>query len=314
MAIIVFCYRIKTAIIIFQCPAETESLESIDIFKDQIPEGVGLHSLRLLKERKGKLTVHRKEVNYLVKESGRTKEPQAFQEIELNEVVLSVGIHHPRKQNKVQEFLLLGSQCLTELRDKIFCPADGMILGDQSDNPDQISQLAAKEQFKSGFFFIEGVFYNDRRDPLSRDNSKVIIDWAKDPQRRKCPELGLFTSKRMEDVVFEDLKIKLGYPYLYCHQGNCEHLMIFTDLRLLDVDDEPNANEYPLQVFKHRGKRLRCRVCDVYTARWVTVNDELACEDPCFFCATCFKGLHYTPTGEKICDFQAYLVVADYDW
>jgi len=32
-----------------------------------------------------------------LQESGRTKEPQAFQEIELNEVVLSVGIHHPRK-------------------------------------------------------------------------------------------------------------------------------------------------------------------------------------------------------------------------
>ena len=60
---------------------------------------------------------------------------------------------------------------------------------------------------------------------------RVIIDWAKDPQRRKCPGLGLFTSKRMEDVVFEDLKVKLGYPYLYCHQGNCEHLLIFTDLR-----------------------------------------------------------------------------------
>ena len=39
--------------------------------------------------------------------------------------------------------------------------------------------------------------------------------------------------------------------------------------RLLDVDDERNANEYPLQVFKHRGKRLRCRVCDVYTARYL---------------------------------------------
>ena len=37
--------------------------------------------------------------------------------------------------------------------------------------------------------------------------------------------------------------------------------------RLLDVDDEPNQNEYPLQVFKHRGKRIRCRVCDVYTAK-----------------------------------------------
>lgn len=270
--------------------------------------------MRLLKERKGKLTPHRKEVNYLIKETGPTKEPQAFQEIRTNEVVLSVGIHHPRKQNKVQEFLVLGSECLTELRDKIFCTADGMILGDHSDNPDQMSQSTAKEECKSGFFFIEGVFYNDRRDPLSRDYSRVIIDWAKDPQRRKCPGLGLFTSKRMEDVVFEDLKIKLGYPYLYCHQGNCEHVMIFTDLRLLDVDDEPNENEYPLQVFKHRGKRLRCRVCDVYTARWVTVNDTLACEDPCFFCATCFKGLHYTPNGEKICDFQAYPVVGDFDW
>lgn len=137
------------------------------------------------------------------------------------------------------------TKCLTELRDKIFCTADGMILGDHSDNPDQLSQSTAKvciidvicslfttappppwntntslpepegfnfflwqqgecalthgwEQsflvqsdrfvsslvdvliilfysqdiFKSGFFFIEGVFYNDKRDPLSRDYSK----------------------------------------------------------------------------------------------------------------------------------------------
>lgn len=37
---------IQLTMIIFQCPAETESLESLDIFKDQIPEGVQLHSLR----------------------------------------------------------------------------------------------------------------------------------------------------------------------------------------------------------------------------------------------------------------------------
>ena len=28
--------------------------------------------------------------------------------------------------------------------------------------------------FKSGFFFIEGVFYNDKRDPLSKDYSKLV--------------------------------------------------------------------------------------------------------------------------------------------
>lgn len=48
--------------------------------------------------------------------------------------------------------------------------------------------------------------------------------------------------------------------------------------------------------------------------RWVTVNDVLAYEEPCFFCATCFKGLHYSHSGEKICDFQAYPVVGDFDW
>lgn len=297
-----------------KCPAETEGLESIDIFGNSIPDGVELESLKLLKERRGRLTAHRKVVNYLVKEIQPSKEPQAFQEIKTNEVILSVAICHPRKQNKVQEFHVLGSQCLTELRDKIFCTADEMILGDHSNNPDQLSQKRAKDVFKSGFFFIEGVFYNDKRDPLSKDYSKVITEWAKDPQRRKCPGLGLFTSKRMEDVIFEDLKVKLGYPYLYCHQGNCEHVIMFTDLRLMNVDDNPNLNEYPVQVFKHRGKRIRCRVCDVYTAKWVTVNDVLAYEEPCFFCATCFKGLHYSHSGEKICDFQAYPVVGDFDW
>ena len=53
---------------------------------------------------------------------------------------------------------------------------------------------------------------------------------------------------------------------------------------------------------------------ELLSFRWVTINDALACEDPCFFCVTCFKGLHYTPDGEKICDFQAYPFVGDFDW
>lgn len=41
-------------------------------------------------------------------------------------------------------FYLLYCKCLTELRDKIFCTADEMILGDHSNNPDQLSQKRAK--------------------------------------------------------------------------------------------------------------------------------------------------------------------------
>ncbi|XP_068726129.1 uncharacterized protein [Montipora capricornis] len=67
-----------------KCPAETENLESLDIFKEQIPDGVALHSLRLFKERHGQLTSRRKEVNYLVKETLPTKKPQAFEDIKTN--------------------------------------------------------------------------------------------------------------------------------------------------------------------------------------------------------------------------------------
>ena len=35
-----------TSLITFQCPADTEGLESIDIYKDPIPDGVELHTLK----------------------------------------------------------------------------------------------------------------------------------------------------------------------------------------------------------------------------------------------------------------------------
>lgn len=40
---------------------------------------------------------------------------------------------------------------------------------------------------------------------------------------------------------------RLGQPYLFLHSGNCEHLIQFTDLRLMTKDDEQVSelfNEY----------------------------------------------------------------------
>ncbi|EJW74214.1 hypothetical protein WUBG_14881, partial [Wuchereria bancrofti] len=37
----------------------------------------------------------------------------------------------------------------------------------------------------------------------------------------------------------KDLVCRLGYPYVYVHQGNCEHVFFFTDLRLMDIQDYP---------------------------------------------------------------------------
>jgi len=57
------------------------------------------------------------------------------------------------------------------------------------------------------------------------------MEWAKDSERYSTPGLGIFTSKNMEETTFADLNIRLGYPYLLCHQGDCEHILIFSDMR-----------------------------------------------------------------------------------
>ena len=38
----------------------------------------------------------------------------------------------------------------------------------------------------------------------------------------------------MESVKFEDLKLRIGQPYVYMHQGDCEHVLTFTDLRYIN--------------------------------------------------------------------------------
>lgn len=55
--------------------------------------------------------------------------------------------------------------------------------------------------------------------------TSTTIDWAKS---HNYPQ---FSTAKMEDTRFLDLKVKVGYPYLYCHQGDCEHLVIITDVR-----------------------------------------------------------------------------------
>lgn len=57
--------------------------------------------------------------------------------------------------------------------------------------------------------------------------SRVIREWAKESSRK----VGPFKTARMEEAKFQDLEIRLGYPYVYLHLGYCEHLIVFSDMR-----------------------------------------------------------------------------------
>ncbi|XP_059826114.1 snRNA-activating protein complex subunit 3 isoform X1 [Hypanus sabinus] len=224
------------------------------------------------------------------------------------EIILTINVYSPvictkhREKKPHHTMLVLGSQKLTELRDAISCVSDLQIGGECSNTPDLAPEHISKDLYKSAYFFFEETFYNDLRYPECRDLSRTIIDWVESHDRG----YGKFHTAKMEDYTFNEMCIKVGYPYLYCHQGDCEHLVIITDIRVVHHDDCLDKTLYPCIIKKPWMWTRKCSVCKLFIVRWVTNNDSFAPQDPCFFCDTCFRMLHYDTDGNKLGEFLAY--------
>ncbi|KAK9842732.1 hypothetical protein WJX74_001559 [Apatococcus lobatus] len=84
-----------------------------------------------------------------------------------DETLLRIEIrHHDRPIKVAQSLLVLGSNTLAELRDKICCPAESSM------------QSVHHWSSPSSFFFIEGTFFNDQRNPEAQNHSAEIIDFC----------------------------------------------------------------------------------------------------------------------------------------
>ncbi|KAH9638042.1 hypothetical protein HF086_014903 [Spodoptera exigua] len=159
----------------------------------------------------------------------------------------------------------------------------------------------AKERFElfpSGFLFINNVFYVDTREGCV-DYSEPIREWA---IKKK---LGKFPKKDMCSVKLEDLVLKLGYPEVYVHQGNCEHVFLFSEVRLLNPTDPLRLYNYPCSTAIAQNQTVYCTTCAEFSAKWIVVGCSRVPFDPAFFCETCFKQYLYKD-GKKIGDFKAY--------
>ncbi|CAL8330079.1 unnamed protein product [Merluccius merluccius] len=222
------------------------------------------------------------------------------------EVIITINIYYPTIFERFKyvrphaTLLMTGSHTLANLRDAICCVSDLQVCGEFSNTPDIAPDFISKDHYKSSFFFLEGVFYNDMRFPECQAISSTTIEWA------KSHNFPSYQQAKMEDTKFVDLTIKVGFPYLYCHQGDCEHLVIITDVRLSHKSDCQDKKLYPLLTHKHRVTTRRCTVCHIYIGRWLTTNDHFAPCDPCLFCDKCFRMLHYDKHGNKLGDFLAY--------
>ncbi|XP_049847893.1 snRNA-activating protein complex subunit 3-like isoform X2 [Schistocerca gregaria] len=217
------------------------------------------------------------EVNYLTKESVEEESTN----ISENEVVMNVVLYHPKRDLKAQEYLVLGSQYLTELKDKFSCSAG------------QFSE----EVGSNGFFFIEDCFYSDTRFSGGIDCATPIRRWMESGESSYW-SLRLIQSKKMESTKFEDLQIEINKRYLYCHGNCCEHHISFTVLRALSGNDRIGV--YPKQVFQSKVRQNKCLVCNRFCAKYVTFSDSFAQEDPFYYCEHCFRAAHYDPEGRLI--------------
>ncbi|KAK3162807.1 hypothetical protein QOZ80_1BG0094070 [Eleusine coracana subsp. coracana] len=234
------------------------------------------------------------------------------------EVILCVEVYEKRYGSvKSQEFLVLGSQFLTDLRDSIYCLTDNLT-------------KQAGQHDHSGYFLIEDTFYNDTRHCSATDYSKPILDWLQNSseevsekwdaitsgvlkKRQKDLLRGLsisnvpeFKSKRMQRIRFSDLQFRLGAGYLYCHQGNCKHMIVIRDMRLIHPDDTQNQADYPLPTFQLQRRLQKCSVCQIYAATKMTVDDKWALNNPCYFCIKCYYLLHYKEDGPLLYHHTVY--------
>ncbi|XP_072938108.1 uncharacterized protein Pbp49 [Epargyreus clarus] len=197
------------------------------------------------------------------------------------------------------DVVLLGRHRLSALRDRIGCANDIGMRIDMSDDPDIFITESAKRVFPSGFLFINNVFYVDRRRGCT-DQSAAIRDWAR---RRR---LGTFPVKDLASTRLDTIVLRLGHPEVYMHQGKCEHLFTFSEVRLLGPSDPLQLSSYPCHTAISQNQSVYCTTCAEFGAKWIVVGCTRVPFDPAFFCDTCFKLYLYDKDGKKIGDFKAY--------
>ncbi|KAF7259508.1 hypothetical protein EG68_02793 [Paragonimus skrjabini miyazakii] len=196
-----------------------------------------------------------------------------------------------------QRIVLLGSQTLANLKDAIKCPQDKVWLGDCSDALDDPElHIPAERLYKSAYFFIERTFYDDLRHPGTTSISEPVLKWVQ--SKEEFDSSGPYVSSTMDAVNLNDLTIHVGKPYYYVHQGNCEHVIIFSDVSIIDREACQSRESFPMLTGRNYIRPLRCAACKRLPTRWLASNcGDLLPTDPCPLCDVCIRLLLYDSAG-----------------
>ncbi|PAV75290.1 hypothetical protein WR25_03650 [Diploscapter pachys] len=224
---------------------------------------------------------------------------------------------------------LLGSNTLSDLKRSFFCAHDNDFSVNAMEQrpklhdmhkvrrcPWQINEILfpveqytwiknneLQFRFPSSFFFIGDTFYVDTMgsDPTGislkmTDISEPIRSWAADRG------LGVYKVASIHETKVVDLVTRLGQPFVYVHQGTCEHLVCFTDLRLRTAADPPGF--YPINLVERKFRRKMCRACNVETAEWIVKNCLTLPSDSFYICTECLLEVCFDSANQPIDNYE----------
>jgi snRNA-activating protein complex subunit 3 len=222
----------------------------------------------------------------------------------IDDLIVELEVWHPSKgAQKKQRLMCLGRQTLCDVEGALFCPSSSTSHIPTSIPPQgrpHSLNIPTPTPSSSSFFFIGGVFYTQ-----GRDSTVEIRQWIEETEERRekygVAGPGGAQRKEMSSSRLSDLHFSFGKSYIYQHGTVlCEHVVVFKEMRLANRDDERKEERYPLRRGNRDKKaREKCRVCNLFLAQYVCLGDQVASEDPMFFCGNCFEMAHCNVDGSR---------------
>lgn len=203
-----------------------------------------------------------------------------------------------------REIVVLGQQYLHEFRDMIVCDCDSVgPLVDVSADPSADVRTGDKyaDKTNSGFIFFGDTLYNDMRVEGNLDYSEGVVAWAKEQS-----EIKELKQAKMEETRFLDLKrVRIGFPYVYQHFGECQHVIVISDIRVISPVDHRARSAYPYLQLLHNFRNIVCEICGTHEASHSVTGSTQHIFDPVRLCSKCLSSYHYVD-GQKVGEFAVY--------
>ncbi len=145
----------------------------------------------------------------------------------------------------------------------------------------------------SSVLYVNNVFY-EHTHPSCADYSSSLADFILTHRKTALPQPTILRFTGSDDAPkVHALRPILGKPYVYIHDGDCEHRVIFTDVRRARTNAAERGQVRTLLSWVPRIQS--CDVCYIRAARYAVFSDKLAPYSPFHYCNPCRERAYPDP-------------------